>query len=132
VSIFTYRFQGPGAGIAQPNKVVDVGSRLGVIYIQVLDASTLFIGTNRDTMLQLAGNKQQGLQQVVGDRRLWYPWKGELWVMSDTNGAQFDWELIPDVLSGVLAPRSEVTNPSGIQESTGFETFEEECGSCAI
>lgn len=127
MSIFTFQFQGPGAGVAVPAKVVDVGPRVGIIYIQVLDASTLFIGTNRDTMLQQSGTKQQGLQQVLADRRLWYPWKGELWVVSDTNGSQFDWEVVPDILSGVFDRRGFL----GVNElqplTTGMETFEEDC-----
>lgn len=89
------QFNQQAGSVPIPQKLVDTGNRWTRVCLQVLDGSTLFIGTNRDTMQQAAaGGLQQGLQIVQGDRiqQLW--WKGEMWGVNSVNGGLVDVEVL--------------------------------------
>lgn len=77
-----------------PQKILDTAGRVARVAIQVLDASTLFIGSTRDTMSQTSGSAalQQGLQIIQTDRIVQFWWKGEIWAVNTTAGGVIDIE----------------------------------------
>jgi len=112
-------------GVPQPRKIADVGPRLGWIYLQVLDGSTLFFTNSQDTILQTSGaaSLQQGLQQVLADRQKGYLWKGEMWALNTIDQGQVDIEIFRDILISALPLDGAPPPPMST------DTFEE-CDAC--
>lgn len=87
-------------GVSTPKKILDTGAKWARVYLQVLDASTLFIAAVRDSLLQSGSVAQpvQGLQlkNIAGQPLTIFAfwWKGPMWGIDTTNGGLIDYEIL--------------------------------------
>jgi hypothetical protein len=87
-------------GIATPKKILDTGGKWARVYLQLLDANTVFIEATRDTLLQSGSVAQpiQGLQlkNIAGQPLTIFAfwWKGPMWGIGSVNGTLIDYVIV--------------------------------------
>lgn len=60
----------------------------GLLYVKQYGPGNLRIGADKDSLQNTIGQQiQDGIVQVTADQWKQYFWKGDIWVISDQNGA---------------------------------------------